>query len=160
MRGIWFRQYYYRWIDKALIRPVNLGNRNEMESGEWSAMVGKLGENLAAKFLWAAGKKVLYRNFTAKGGGEVDVVFRDDETLVFCEVKARTSEQFGRPSRAVNRAKQRLIIRGANAWLRELNLPEIMFRFDVLEVLLLEGEPPKIRLIENAFNTPQAGLGM
>ena len=160
MNTRWLRKAYFRWVDRSLSIPVHLGDRDSMETGEWNIMVGDLGEILAEKYLWASGNKVLYRNFRAEGGGEVDIVFRDKDTLVFCEVKSRTSQQFGRPSRAVNRAKQRLIIRGANAWLRELNLPSLLFRFDVLEVLLLEGELPDIRQIENAFNTPQVGLGM
>ncbi len=154
------RKIYFCWIDRELHKPAQLGDRGEMEMGEWNALIGDLGEDLATKFLWVSGKKVLYRNFRAAGGGEVDIIFRDSNTLVFCEVKSRTSEQFGRPAQAVNRAKQRLIIRGANAWLRELNLPDVLFRFDILEVLLREGEPPNIRHIENAFQTPQAGLGM
>ncbi|MEM9283638.1 MAG: YraN family protein [Verrucomicrobiota bacterium] len=122
--------------------------------------MGKTGERLAAKQLWRNGRKVLYRNYRPRGGGEVDLVVRDGEILVFVEVKTRTSEQFGRPADAVDRTKQQLIIRGANAWLRELNHPEVIFRFDVIEVLLLEGESPEIRINEAAFTTSQVGLAM
>jgi len=159
MKRNWMLQAYFRWFDRSLDRAVRLGGRDQMERGEWNTLIGNLGEKLARKYLWKTGKKVLYHNFRAEGGGEVDVVFRDGEILVFGEVKTRTSQQFGRPARAVNRPKQRLIIRGANAWLRELNIPDVTFRFDVLEILLIEGEVPNIRHIKAAFQTPQKGLG-
>lgn len=131
-----------------------------MTSGEWNALVGTTGERLAGKQLWRTGRKVLYRNFRPKEGGEVDLVYRDGDVLVFGEVKTRTRGEFGEPARAVDRAKQRLVIRGANAWLRELNFPDLLFRFDVIEVLLIPGEIPQIRINEGAFTTPQVGLGM
>jgi len=131
-----------------------------MTDGEWNAYVGSKGERLAGKHLWRTGRKVLYRNFKAEGGGEVDLVYREGNTLVFGEVKTRTRGEFGDPAKAVDRAKEKLVIRGANAWLRELNYPELLFRFDIIEVLLHRGEAPRIRVIENAFTTPQRGLGM
>lgn len=96
------------------------------------------------------GYKVLYRNFRAPHGGEVDIVCRDRDTLVFVEVKTRTSMAFGRPVEAVNRDKQELIARGAQAWLRMLDQPNILVRFDVVEVLV-EQEKPVLNLIRNAF---------
>ncbi len=68
------------------------------------------------------------------------------------EVKTRSSEDFGRPIDAVDRKKQRRIIKGAMAWLRMLDLPDIVFRFDVAEVLV--DSPPRIDVIENAFGLP------
>ena len=91
---------------------------------------------MAARFLRSHGYKILYRNFRAHRGGEVDVVCRDGDTLVFVEVKTRTSELFGRPADAVNKAKQELITRGAMAWLRMLDRPGILFRFDIVEVVV------------------------
>ncbi|MEQ1841258.1 MAG: YraN family protein, partial [Verrucomicrobiales bacterium] len=126
----------------------------------WNAFVGTTGERLAGKQLWRTGRKVLYRNFKPREGGEVDLVYRDGEVLVFGEVKTRTRGEFGEPARAVDREKLRLVIRGANAWLRELNFPDLLFRFDVIEVLLLPGAIPQIRVNEGAFTTPQVGLGM
>lgn len=155
-----FFQVWYRWIDSELDRVPLLPDREAMSAGEWNRIVGITGERLAGKSLWRTGRKVLYRNFKADGGGEVDVVYRDKDVLVFGEVKTRTRGEFGEPARAVNRAKQKLIIRGANAWLRELNFPDLLFRFDVIEVLLLPGMPPQVRVNEGAFTTPQAGLGM
>lgn len=153
-------QAWHRWIDRELDRVVVLPGPGTMGDGEWNAFVGATGERLAAKHLWRTGRKVLYRNYRPEGGGEVDVVYRERDTLVFGEVKTRTQGEFGDPARAVDRAKEKLVIRGANAWLRELGNPELLFRFDIVEVLLLAGEPPRVRVVENAFTTPQRGLGM
>jgi putative endonuclease len=131
-----------------------------MEKGEWNTLVGTTGERLVAKHLWRTGRKVLYRNYRPKEGGEVDIVYREGNTLVFGEVKTRTRGEFGDPSKSVTRAKEKLVIRGANAWLRELNYPEVLFRFDIIEVLLHEGKAPQLQVIENAYTTPQVGLGM
>lgn len=116
--------------------------------------LGRQGERLAAEFLRGHGHKILYRNFRAPHGGEIDLVCRDrrHDELVFVEVKTRSDEEFGRPLQAVNRRKRRLILRGAMTWLRMLDMPDITFRFDVVEVLM--HEPPEIRHIENAFQLP------
>lgn len=73
--------------------------------------------------------------------------------LVFVEVKTRRSVEFGAPVEAVDLTKQKLIARGALAWLRLLDHPEINYRFDVVEVLLREDEP-EIHLIRDAFPLP------
>lgn len=154
------RQLYHLWLDRELDLPVSLPDFAEGEAGARNQWIGETGERLAAKQLWRKGYRVLYRNFRAPGGGEIDLVARHGETLVFSEVKTRTSERFGRPAAAVDREKERLLLRGANAWLRELNHPELIFRFDIIEVLLSEEHPPEIRINEAAFSSPQVGLGM
>ena len=113
--------------------------------------LGARGEKLAARYLRRRGFKILYRNFRGRQGGEIDLVCRDRDTLVFVEVKTRTREDFGRPLEAVGSQKQRRISLGALAWLRLLGNPDIFFRFDIVEVTIAEGAPPKIELIRNAF---------
>jgi putative endonuclease len=113
--------------------------------------LGKRGENLACQFLRKNGYKILYRNFRGRTGGEIDVVCRDRDTLVFVEVKTRTSEDFGRPFDAVDRDKRKRISRGGLAWLRLLDNPDILFRFDVVEVVIAEGAEPRLELLRNAF---------
>jgi len=98
------------------------------------------------------GWKILRRNFRAPGGGEVDLVCRDQEMLVFVEVKTRRSEELGRPLDAVDAKKQQLIRRGAMHWLRLLDMPDVNFRFDVIEVVATN--PVEIRVIEGAFTLP------
>jgi putative endonuclease len=113
--------------------------------------LGIRGEKLACQFLKRSGYKILYRNFRGRTGGEIDVVCRDDDTLVFVEVKTRTREDFGRPIEAIDRDKRKRISRGGLAWLRLLNDPDILFRFDVVEVIIPVGAEPQIELVRNAF---------
>jgi putative endonuclease len=112
---------------------------------------GARGEKLACRFLKHKGYKILFRNFRGRSGGEIDVVCRDNDTLVFVEVKTRARIDFGRPLEAVDQAKQKRISRGALAWLRMLENPDILFRFDVVEVVVAEDAKPQIELIKNAF---------
>ncbi len=117
--------------------------------------LGRRGEDFAAAYLKQNGYKVLYRNFRGPKGGEVDIICRDkaEKKLVFVEVKTRTSEEYGRPITAVDHAKQVFIARGALAWLRMLDDPEVGFRFDVVEVVM-EEEHPVITLVQDAFVLP------
>ncbi len=117
------------------------------------AEVGRFGERIARDWLRARGAKVLYRNFRAPGGGEVDIVARQGPLLLFTEVKTRTSSAHGRPLEAVDREKRRLIRRGANAWLKQLGRRDIPWRFDVIEIVLTDGERPRVHRVENAFGS-------
>jgi putative endonuclease len=118
--------------------------------------LGLLGERLAADHLRRHGYKILYRNFRGPRGGEVDVVCRQKAggALVFVEVKTRRSLRYGAPSSAVTLAKQRLIARGALAWLKLLGNPRIPFRFDIVEVWFENGAA-RFRVIEDAFQLPE-----
>jgi putative endonuclease len=80
------------------------------------------------------------------GRGEIDLVCRDGESLVFVEVKTRQTDRYGRPAEAVNAIKRRRLIQAALWYLRELDNPEVRYRFDIVEVLGAE-----LRLIQNAF---------
>ena len=70
-------------------------------------------------------------------------------------MKTRTREDFGRPFDAVDRIKQRRIARGGLAWLRLLDDPDILFRFDVVEVIIADGAEPRVELLRNAFALPE-----
>lgn len=120
-------------------------------SGIGPAAIGVLGEKIARAWLRANGAKVLYKNFKAPRGGEVDIVAREGKLLLFTEVKTRRAGGVGRPLDAVDRAKEKLIERGANEWLRLLGTREIPWRFDVIEVILTDGEKPLVRRVENIF---------
>jgi putative endonuclease len=113
--------------------------------------LGARGEKLAARFLRRNGYKVLYRDFKPARGGQIDLVCRDGDTLVFVEVKSRRSEERQRPVDSLHADQKRRISRGALTWLRMLDNPDIPFRFDVVEVILAEAEKPKLELIQNAF---------
>ncbi len=130
--------------------------RNYFVSGKPDrALRGAHGEKLAARFLRKHGYKILYRNFRGRRGGEIDIVCRDGDTLVFVEVKTRTSEDFGRPIETIRSEQRQRISLGALAWLRMLDDPDIFFRFDVVEVLLPQTGKPRLELIKNAFGLPK-----
>lgn len=137
--------------------PVNLTHNGQVLSRQ---EIGLLGENLAVGYLRSRGLKILYRNFRAADGGEVDIVARDCDVLAFIEVKSRTSERYGRPADAVNMDKRFLIARGAMEWLRLLNSTDgcLNYRFDVVEVILEDGKKADINLIKGAFETPEPYL--
>jgi putative endonuclease len=118
--------------------------------------IGAWGEHLAALWLRKHGRKILYHNYRAPGGGEVDIVARHKTFLTFVEVKTRTNTDLGRPGEAVTADKQKLILRGAIAWLRLLDDSQnIPTRCDVIEVILRQGEKPTITIIEGAFQVPR-----
>jgi putative endonuclease len=146
-------------MNSDLARSIaGLSNRWRSRFSRWmsSSKPGHLrrgvrGEKVACRYLKRSGYKILLRNFRGRSGGEIDIVCRDNDTLVFVEVKTRTREDFGRPFEAVDRQKQKRISRGALAWLRMLDNPDILFRFDVVEVVTTGDAKPRIELIRNAF---------
>lgn len=111
---------------------------------------GKLGEDAAKRHLQREGLKFLTANFRSKRG-EIDLVFRDGEFLVFVEVKTRSSEAWARPAAAVNARKRRLLSQTALDYLRLLPEPWVNIRFDVVEVLLFDEQPREIRHLRNTF---------
>jgi putative endonuclease len=113
--------------------------------------IGEYGERIAVDFLRANGHRILKRNFKGPRRGEVDIIARHDRLLLFVEVKTRRSDTKIRPLDAVDKTKQQLIERGANAWLKLLKTRSLPWRFDVIEILLEEGEKPKVNHVKDAF---------
>lgn len=109
-----------------------------------------VGERAALAHLQGAGLRFLMANFRTRRG-EIDLVFREGDCLVFVEVKTRSSEEWTRPAAAVNLAKQRKLSRAALDYLRALDHPQVPFRFDIIEVLLDGEEVRDLRHIPNAF---------
>ena len=134
----------------AFIRPI-ADRLRKLRARPEHLRRGAAGEKLACRFLRRHRYKILYRNFRGTVGGEIDIVCREGDTLVFVEVKTRSSQDFGRPFEAIHRDQQNRISRGALAWLRMLDDPDILFRFDVVEVVTAEGDKPRLELIRNAF---------
>jgi len=112
---------------------------------------GELGERAAKKYLQKLGLKFLAANFRSERG-EIDLIFRDDDCLVFVEVKARSSEDWTRPAAAVDARKRRLLSQTGLDYLRLLKNPEIKIRFDIVEVLLSAGEVREVRHLPNTFS--------
>jgi putative endonuclease len=128
-----------RWRLKA--RPLHLRH-------------GLIGERAAKKQLKKQGLKFLTANF-AFDHGEIDLIFRDQDCLVFVEVKTRSSEDWTRPSRAVDKDKQRRLSLTAMEYLRLLKYPEVKIRFDIVEVLLSESRVRELRHLPNTFSLTQ-----
>lgn len=111
---------------------------------------GERGELAARKYLEDQGLKFLAANFRSKRG-EIDLVFREADCLVFIEVKARSSESWTRPAAAVNKKKRRLISQTALDYLKRIGQPPVRLRFDVIEVLLKDGQAHEVRHLPNVF---------
>jgi putative endonuclease len=115
-----------------------------------SARRGDLGELAARQHLRGLGLKFLTANFRSKRG-EIDLVFRDHECLIFVEVKTRSSESWTRPAAFVNARKRRLLSQTALDYLKLLKQPPVKIRFDIVEVLLKDGEVGEVRHLPNTF---------
>jgi putative endonuclease len=111
---------------------------------------GRLGETAARAHLCGLGLKFLTANFRSRRG-EIDLIFRDGECLVFVEVKSRSSTSWTRPAAAVNARKRRLLSMAALDYLRLLGNPRVAFRFDIVEVILHDGQVADVRHLPNTF---------
>lgn len=111
---------------------------------------GDLGERVARKHLKKLGLKFLTANFRSDRG-EIDLIFRDGDCLVFVEVKSRSSEDWTRPAAAVDARKRRLLSQTALDYLKLLKHPQVKIRFDIVEVLLTDGEVREVRHLPNTF---------
>jgi putative endonuclease len=111
---------------------------------------GEIGERAAKKHLQRNGLKFLTANFRSDRG-EIDLVFRDADCLVFVEVKTRSSEDWMRPAAAVDAERRRRLTRTGLDYLRLLKNPQVKVRFDIVEVLLGDGGISEIRHLPNSF---------
>ena len=115
---------------------------------------GELGERAAERYLCRHGLKFLVRNFASKRG-EIDLVFRQDQSMIFVEVKTRSQENWSRPAAAVDARKRKLVSQTALDYLKKIHYPKCKLRFDIVEVLLDEHEQVReIRHLPNAFSMP------
>lgn len=113
--------------------------------------LGEKGERLAVKFLKKKGYKIIKQNYKTPIG-EIDIIARDRETLVFIEVKTRDSIVYGLPFEAVNRTKKRKIANVALLYLKRFKeMPPC--RFDVISIYY-EHDKPEFKLIKDAFEVP------
>ncbi|MHB2024638.1 MAG: YraN family protein [Mycobacteriales bacterium] len=107
-----------------------------MELGRW-------GEQLAVEHLARDGITLLARNWRCQVG-ELDIVGREGDTIVFCEVKTRRATRFGAPVEAITRAKAARLRRLAGCWLAEHAPGSSAVRLDVLAVLAAPGQPVRL----------------
>ncbi len=119
-------------------------------SDDRRVLLGRTGEDLACEELRRLGYAILERRFRTRRG-EIDVIARDGNTLVFIEVKLREGAAFGLPIEAVNLLKQRRLALVALAYLTERRIRPCSCRFDVVSVLVEEGRA-RIDVIRGAFD--------
>lgn len=131
--------------------PKSLPNSNTAE-------VGKIGEDLAAKFLIRRGLRLVCSNFKVPIGrnirgaavsGEIDLIALDEDVLCFIEVKTRSSDEFASPLSAVDVRKQRQITRTARIYRKIFNLQNFKFRYDAVSIILQKEKSPNIEHFKN-----------
>ena len=110
---------------------------------------GNIGEELAVRYLKQQGYAIVERNYRRRIG-EIDVIARDGDSLVFVEVKTRRSSRQGSPLEAVDIRKQQQVSRVALVYMSEKRCGDVMVRFDVVGVHI-EGKSARFELIKNAF---------
>ena len=113
-------------------------------------LLGQSGEARASSFLKKKGYKIISTNYRCRYG-EIDIIAKNDEVLVFIEVKTRTSKEFGGPAAAVDLRKQIQISKTAHHYLANQGNIEIDARFDVVSVLTQKDKATEIEHIVDAF---------
>lgn len=97
--------------------------------------IGKLGEDLATKYLQKIGYIIIDRNFRCKQG-EIDIIAKYKQEIIFIEVKTRTNLNYGKPAEAVTQVKQKHIEKAAKYYIYINNLYHSFIRADIIEVYI------------------------
>jgi putative endonuclease len=111
--------------------------------------LGRRGEDVAHRYLRAAGFRILARNYRPGADSEVDIIARDGDIVVFVEVKSRSSAEYGTPDRAIDGEKRKHIIRAARSYATKAGIEWNQVRFDTVSVVFTE--PPSIVHQQDAF---------
>lgn len=114
-----------------------------------SRTAGTKGEQIAEQYLRDQGLQIVEMNYRY-GRGEIDIVARDGDVLVFCEVKTRYNDKFGPPECAITPRKQQQMRKVAEAYLYDNDIHEQDCRFDVVAIRM-HGNRPEINYIPDAF---------
>lgn len=125
-----------------------------MLRGLRNRIFGDRGENLAAKHLKKLGLRIVARQWRGRFG-EIDLIGRDGNTVVFVEVKTRRSAVGSRPEEAVDRNKQRQLTRAAYEWIKRYGRDGWSYRFDVVAIVLPSDGVPEIKHIQHAFEATE-----
>lgn len=131
-----------RWIKFPVVR--------QSQSDTPKDQLARAGEEAAANYLTAKGYVILHRNIRFPEG-ELDIVAKQEKTLVVVEVKTRETDRFGKPYQFVSEQKQRRQAAMARRFLSLCRLRTVPVRFDVISIVLSPHQPPQIEHIENAF---------
>jgi putative endonuclease len=106
---------------------------------------GRKGERIAGRFLLRQGFDILARRYRGRSG-ELDIIAFEEQTLVFIEVKSRSSRKFGEPWEFVDWRKQQILRRTAEEFIADHDLGQFSYRFDIVSVVGKE-----VSLFRNAF---------
>lgn len=110
---------------------------------------GNKGEDLACQYLQKQGYKILKRNYRIRGG-EIDIVAKDKDYLVFVEVKTRYSHEYGLPVESITPWKIKYLLKTAQFYLQKINWGDKPYRLDIVSIDFADfKENPKIELIKN-----------
>ncbi len=109
---------------------------------------GNRGEDLAASFFVSRGFRVVARNWSCRLG-EIDLIAEKEGKLHFVEIKTRHSLDFGYPEEAITPTKLKHLARAIETYLRDKAVEDVEYQVDALAILVLPGERPNLRLIEN-----------
>ena len=112
--------------------------------------LGKLGEDLALKKIKRLGYKCIARNYRCPLG-EIDIIAKDKDCLVFIEIKTRKGKSLGYAKEAINARKKRQLSKVALAYMKANDCCDVKSRFDVVAINLYEGRE-QIEVIRNAFD--------
>jgi putative endonuclease len=118
--------------------------------GKATLALGRSGEEIACRYLIGKSYEIIARGFRMFRG-EIDIIARDEETLVFVEVKARVDESYGRPEESVTPGKQRQIRKIAQGYLLEHPSPGVDCRFDVIAILFRGPDDYRLEHFIDAF---------
>lgn len=141
------RTYMFRFLYQF---ADNLRHQRRKRLWKPALAAGRRGEDLAHRYLQKQGFLIVARNYRARSGvAELDIVAREGETLVFVEVKSRTTDAFGSPDRAVGPDKRDRLFRGAADYLRRAGADWSGVRFDIVNVVL--STPLSIQHIRDVF---------
>ena len=153
------RRLFPGFFDKKIHKEDHEQGGQQKQAGKKSAtaahlLLGKAGEDAAATLLARKGYTLLDRNWRQERL-ELDMVCRDDDTIVFVEVKTRASDKFGGPASAISPSKQRTLCRAARAWLAAHDAWALPCRFDDI-CALRNGSTLHLEHFCHAFDCPPA----
>lgn len=125
--------------------------RGDVSQGKKNKDLGFRGEEAASRFLMRRGLEILERNWTCLAG-EADIVAREDDTVIFVEVKTRSSCEKGFPEEAVDAEKRDRYEKIAALYLRDYEYVDIPVRFDIISIVVISSDRALIKHHINAFS--------
>ena len=131
--------------EAVMERPVT-----QQQQGKRNKALGRRGEDAAAHFLERRGYDIVARNWTCYAG-EADIIARDDDAVVFVEVKTRRNCDKGMPSEAVTPEKRERYERIALEYLAHCDIVDVPIRFDIVSIVIIAPDRAVVRHHINAF---------